>query len=86
LIRPELKETFSPRLHQQEAIDKVLSGFSIHDRGQLTMACGTGKTFTSLRLTETLPLSTGIVPRYCFWSRRLVCYRSPCGNGLPRPT
>ena len=54
LIRPELKETFSPLLHQQEAIDKVLSGFKVHDRGQLIMACGTGKTFTSLRLTETL--------------------------------
>src|SRR5699024_12208746 len=54
LIRPELKETFSARLHQQEAIDKVLSGFKVHDRGQLIMACGTGKTFTSLRLTETL--------------------------------
>src|SRR5699024_411398 len=39
---------------QQEAIDKVLSGFKVHDRGQLIMACGTGKTFTSLRLTETL--------------------------------
>src|SRR5699024_4894773 len=48
LIRPELKETFSPRLHQQEAIDKVLNGFTTHDRGQLIMACGTGKTFTSL--------------------------------------
>lgn len=54
LIRPELKETFSPRLHQQEAIDKVMNGFTTHDRGQLIMACGTGKTFTSLRLTETL--------------------------------
>src|SRR5699024_10136444 len=51
LIRPELKETVSPLLHQQEAIDKVLSGFKVHDRGQLIMACGTGKTFTSLRLT-----------------------------------
>src|SRR5699024_298253 len=45
-------ETFSPRLHQQEAIDKVMNGFTPHDRGQLIMACGTGKTFTSLRLTE----------------------------------
>src|SRR5699024_8138927 len=59
LIRPELKETFSPRLHQQEAIDKVLNGFTTHDRGQLIMACGTGKTFTSLRLTETLAAQHG---------------------------
>jgi predicted helicase len=59
LIRPELKETFSPRLHQQEAIDKVMHGFTTHDRGQLIMACGTGKTFTSLRLTETLAAQHG---------------------------
>lgn len=59
LIRPELKETFTPRLHQQEAIDKVINGFTTHDRGQLIMACGTGKTFTSLRLTETLAAQHG---------------------------
>lgn len=40
------------RPHQQAAIDDVLSGFEVHDRGKLIMACGTGKTFTSLRLAE----------------------------------
>ena len=46
------KEPFTPRKHQQEAIDKTLQGFESHDRGKLIMACGTGKTFTSLRLAE----------------------------------
>jgi predicted helicase len=41
-----------PRDHQRVAIDKVLAGFAEHDRGKLVMACGTGKTFTSLRLAE----------------------------------
>ena len=45
-------EPFTPRKHQQEAIDKTLQGFESHDRGKLIMACGTGKTFTSLRLAE----------------------------------
>ncbi len=40
--------------HQQEAIDNALSYFSDHDRGKLIMACGTGKTFTSLRIAEAL--------------------------------
>lgn len=35
--------------HQTEAVDAVFSGFTDHDRGKLIMACGTGKTFTSLK-------------------------------------
>ncbi len=37
---------------QQEAIDNVLQGLEHHDRGRLIMACGTGKTFTALRIAE----------------------------------
>lgn len=40
------------RPYQRTAIDDVVAGFTDHDRGRLIMACGTGKTFTSLRLTE----------------------------------
>lgn len=43
-----------PLPHQREAIDACIEGFDEHDRGQLIMACGTGKTLTSLRLTEEL--------------------------------
>lgn len=41
-----------PRKYQQAAIDAVKKGFGLHDRGKLIMACGTGKTFTSLKLVE----------------------------------
>lgn len=51
-INLELKETFEPRPHQEVAIEKTLAGFETHDRGKLIMACGTGKTFTALRLAE----------------------------------
>ena len=37
---------------QTEAIEDVVSGLGNHDRGRLIMACGTGKTFTSLRIAE----------------------------------
>lgn len=38
--------------HQQCAVDEVRTRLRQHDRGKLIMACGTGKTFTSLKLTE----------------------------------
>ncbi len=45
-------EPFSLRPHQQVAFDDVTAGFKEHDRGKLIMACGTGKTFTALRIAE----------------------------------
>lgn len=38
--------------HQVKAVDDVLNGLANHDRGKLIMACGTGKTFTSLKIAE----------------------------------
>ena len=43
---------FSLQPHQQEAFDDVINGFQDSDRGKLIMACGTGKTFTALRIAE----------------------------------
>lgn len=42
------------RKHQLEAISRSREYFETHDRGKLIMACGTGKTFTSLRMVEDL--------------------------------
>ena len=39
---------------QKQAIEHVCAGLLNHDRGRLVMACGTGKTFTALRVTETI--------------------------------
>ena len=46
------RTVFSLRPHQQDACDDVIAGFRTHDRGKLAMACGTGKTFTALRIAE----------------------------------
>lgn len=44
-----------PRPHQLAAIEAVLAGYAVgNDRGKLIMACGTGKTFTALKLAERL--------------------------------
>ena len=40
------------RPHQSAAVDKVIQGFTEADRGQLIMACGTGKTYTALKIAE----------------------------------
>jgi predicted helicase len=50
-----------PRQHQKSAILDCLTGFNASDRGRLIMACGTGKTFTSLRLTEKMLPDGGLV-------------------------
>lgn len=42
----------SLRQHQVEALNAVQAGLETTDRGKLIMACGTGKTFTSLRIAE----------------------------------
>lgn len=42
------------RPHQQEALDCVRDGLAEADRGKLIMACGTGKTFTGLKIAEAM--------------------------------
>jgi predicted helicase len=49
-IRLKSKKTLQD--HQAEAISNVITGLKELDRGKLIMACGTGKTFTALRLME----------------------------------
>lgn len=49
------------RRHQLEAITKARNYYADHDRGKLIMACGTGKTFTSLRMMESLLDGKGLV-------------------------
>lgn len=60
------RQTFEPRPHQIEAIDECMAGFATRDRGQLIMACGTGKTFTSLRLAEKFARENGGRARVLF--------------------
>ncbi len=48
----KLKAKKTPRDHQITAIDAVKKGLALADRGKMIMACGTGKTFTSLKIAE----------------------------------
>jgi len=49
------------RPHQAEAIKYVDEGLAEADRGKLIMACGTGKTFTALKIAEHLAGAGGRV-------------------------
>ena len=55
------QEPFYLRSHQREALDDVINGFKNSDRGKMIMACGTGKTFTALRIAEEIAGSGGRV-------------------------
>ena len=49
---PNVRAKKSPRPHQKSAINAALRGLKESDRGKLIMACGTGKTYTSLKFAE----------------------------------
>jgi predicted helicase len=64
LDRPDdikLKSKKRLRPHQKKALEKVMAGFASAERGKLIMACGTGKTFTSLKIAEQLAPAGGLV-------------------------
>lgn len=56
-----LSEGKQPMQHQLVAISKAAEHFKTSDRGKLIMACGTGKTYTSLVMVETLLEQKGLV-------------------------
>ncbi|NVO84279.1 DEAD/DEAH box helicase [Hymenobacter terrestris] len=52
---------FELRPHQQDALSKTHEAFKTENRGKLIMACGTGKTFTALRIAENETQGKGLV-------------------------
>lgn len=49
------------RPHQIDALAKAHEYFENHDRGKMIMACGTGKTYTSLKIVENETKGNGLV-------------------------
>lgn len=47
-----LKNFRAPKEHQLDAINAAQAHFATHDRGKLIMSCGSGKTYTSLKIAE----------------------------------
>ena len=65
-----------PRDHQSEAIDRTIENFKTEDRGQLIMACGTGKTYTAQVIAERLVGTGGsilvLVPSLALMSQTIL--------------
>jgi predicted helicase len=69
-----------PQNYQREAIKKVIKGFTSADRGQLVMACGTGKTLTALFIREKLAVERTLVlvPSLSLLKQTLNVWRANC--------
>lgn len=55
------KEPYNELAHQKEARRDVVRGLANADRGKLIMACGTGKTFVTLKIAEQMVGTGGTV-------------------------
>lgn len=51
-LKEAKKENSRLRPYQVDAVEKCMEGFEKEDKGQLIMACGTGKTITGLSIAE----------------------------------
>jgi len=70
------------RDHQKEALKAVTDGLQEADRGKMIMACGTGKTFTGLRIAEAIA-GTGklvlfMVPSLALMSQTVREWKNDC--------
>ena len=77
-----------PREHQKIAISKAQEYFKSHDRGKLIMACGTGKTYTALKIMEQQTKNNGfalfLVPSIALLSQTLKAWtEDTTGNIYP---
>ena len=68
----------TPRPHQTEAINLAKEYFKNHERGKLIMACGTGKTYTALKIMEQQTNNNGmalfLVPSIALLSQTLKAW------------
>ncbi|WP_415176758.1 DEAD/DEAH box helicase [Porticoccus sp.] len=73
---PVLRDQKALRPHQVTAVNAVKAGLLEDERGKLIMACGTGKTFTSLKIAEELAGKGGrvlfLVPSLSLLSQTLT--------------
>jgi predicted helicase len=74
--KPALKAKKQLRPHQETALKSVKAGLASAERGKMIMACGTGKTFTSLKIAEEIAGKGGrvlfLVPSLALLSQSLT--------------
>ena len=81
-----LAEKKKLRPHQSDALRDVRDGLAKADRGKMIMACGTGKTFTSLKIAEDLVGKGGrilyLVPSLALMSQTVREWTADTGTPL----
>lgn len=89
---PQVFERKQLRPHQHKAIEAVMDAFGNGtERGKLIMACGTGKTFTALKLAERVTRESGnnygailfLVPSIALLNQSLVDWSNEHDPDLP---
>ena len=89
---PQVFERKQLRPHQHKAIEAVMDAFGNGtERGKLVMACGTGKTFTALKLAERVTRESGnnygailfLVPSIALLNQSLVDWSNEHDPDLP---
>jgi len=77
-------EPKSLRDHQVKALEAVRKGLEVDDRGKLIMACGTGKTYTGLKIAEDLAgkgkVVLFMVPSLALMSQSVREWKNDCGE------
>ena len=78
----EIKPPDRDREYQKKAVSDVIEKFKAHDRGQLIMACGTGKTFVTLWIKEEMAANTTLVlvPSLGLLSQTLFEWTKHCSS------
>ena len=75
------------RPDQIHAVESVIQGFNANDRGKLIMACGTGKTFTSLKIAERFSGAGSVVlflvPSIALLNQSLLAWNNDAPDNLP---
>jgi len=81
-----IKKKKELRDHQKSALTAVVNQFENVDRGKMIMACGTGKTFTSLKIAETVAGKGGrvlfLVPSLSLLSQTLTEWTQESATAL----
>lgn len=84
--KPHEKQLKSPLPHQKEALEKAHTHFADHERGKLIMACGCGKTYTSLAIIEQETQGKGcvlfLVPSISLLNQTLNAWMSDTTVGM----
>jgi superfamily II DNA or RNA helicase len=82
---PRPSQPARPHDYQLEAIKDVVEGFKAGDRGQLIMACGTGKTLTALFIRDKLAAGRTLVlvPSLSLLKQTMKVWQTSLGGEPP---